>query len=1109
MTARLITIVIVIGLLLPGAAAIGQADTITGVIDNDAPFIRVPIQVTEDGSTIVADIQKTSGDLDTLLYLVDSSGNIVAENDDREKQDTNSLLSFPQADSGEYTLIATRYKVAEGDSSGDFELAIQLQQDIARDTYQVSDADLDAAGFPAIEPRDEAEWTVLAYYGGDNNLEPGILNDFDEFEVAGGSGERVRIIALLDRVPGFTDTSGDWDSARLFEIGPDVSGDHDTTFPPTVDSEPLADLGELDTGDGQTLAQFLVWAIRHYPARHYVIAFGSHGAGWQGLITDDTSDADILSVPELQQALDLARAEAGVETFDLLINDACLMSSIEYFGGLAPYFQFSLASPEIVVDPALDMTRLVRLISSSGSVSLRTIGKELVDTYILRDILKRDSSDIAYLTHAVTDLRRFNDVVQAVEHFARYINRSPAVYSALLGNVRSNTYTYTNFLGGNTKIDLGNFMRRIIATSTDSRLIQAAEDVLVALDTVRVYGNAGERVLTRTHYYNIYFPDTSADFKQSYFEESPLSQWGKMLRNYYNAVTPQFWTGGGLELGFHLPIAPKTQITNVYPTTETSIMNPVNLSVEIVGRRISYGDFTVDQIQPDGTARRLSAERILKDVVIDGELDRINEWQSGAQLIEFFWDVTLPTITDGAVSGNEMLIFTEEVAFLDGRYREPGSEDWHDVSVVFDINDDYTGGQVQRIVNHAEENDALAVVDILPGSEFQAYSSVVTADGRVTVQPGNVYIWPDGGLSWFWEPASSGEYELGLLITAFGGTTGFDSTRVTANNDGVDSTLRGETWLNFGFTLPKRAEWSRWAFFPSDRWMRSSSPDEADNITVYFVTDAGTELNDIAARFLEKYARTADSAITETTLADQLALELDFSYETEAGTYRGHAFAIFHPTRGIGMVFAAEALDGAGDLDATTALLRDNLLIIDLDALDAANEASWAIDGYEIESPTALETGTESGDPVVLSIQYPVRLDWMFDENGSTDILYRYVPQADPSGATRFVTMPPFAVGDQDVGAVLDEQIAAYVRPGADEFTVTDTRTYYGDNHTWEAALFTAIRDGAPAIGRVYTTVINGDAFIVWVETPDTGEAVTMFGDVFEPMVDGYTISGN
>ncbi|MCD4686632.1 MAG: hypothetical protein K8S97_11920, partial [Anaerolineae bacterium] len=851
------TLLVIVLLLIPTLPALGQGgDPYSGTIDDGQPYVRIPFTVPEDGMTIVADMAPPEdGELDTLLYLLDDQDNILAENDDREKGDSSSLITFYQADAGNYSLIATRYKVADGGSSGEFNLTIELRQGIETPEFHTATADLEAAGFPSQEPRPEAEWTVLAYYGGDNNLEPGILYDLDEFEVGGGTTDQVNVIALVDRHPRYTNTNGDWTTARLYEIAADVTGDHDDedVFPPTIDTVELTDLGEVDTSNGETFAQFLVWAITHYPAQHYVIAFGSHGAAWNGLITDDTTEGDthaILTVPELQQAFALATEAAGVERFDLLINDACLMSSVEYFAGVAPFFEYALASPEVVVDPALDMTVLLETLNQADEVDLEAAGIELVDLYIERDVPLRGTSEIVYLTHAVFNLHKFDPVVDAVEHFARVINRRPASYSTLIGDVRTNTYAYTEFLGEQIRVDIGSFMRGIIANSTDAALIGAAEDVLQTMDDARVYENAGERALAANlSYYNIYFPDRSKDFKNVYFEQSPLQEWGKMLRNYYNMVTPQVWTGVEAELGFHLPAAPQITITRAFPPDEASVMDPVSLELELVGRRISYGDATVDYVLEDGTVLRYSGERILTDVEVDGRLQRLNVWKSGVQHVPWFWDVTLPVISDGTDEFNELLILKEDVAFLDGRYREPGDAIWNDVAVLFDVNAALTGGDVQRVINRAEDTNALAVIDIAPGSEFQTYRSVVTPEGRVVQEPGNTYIWPETGLAWRWQPAPTGEYNLGLLITTFGGTTGFASKTVHIDNTGIDPTLRGRTISNYMVTVPTRSGWDRWLFDNDNRWYRTARPDGADNLTIYFSTDYGPDLEDIADRF--------------------------------------------------------------------------------------------------------------------------------------------------------------------------------------------------------------------------------------------------------------------
>lgn len=1091
---------VVLVVVLKAATPAHSQEPIAGTIDNETPFIRYPITVPHDGETIIADITPLDGDLDTLLYLLDSDENIVDQNDDRSKEDTSSRIEFRQAAAGDYALIATRYKMAEGDSAGNFELTIETQE--ATDfeqLYRVTPEDLAAAGFPTMEAHQEAAWTVLVYYGGDNNLEPGILNDLDEFELAGGSTTPLRIVALVDRSPRFTDTNGDWATARIFELAADVTGDHPAAFPAkevaTIDTSALADLGELNTGDGETLAQFLIWGVQHYPAQHYAVAFGSHGAAWEGLIQDDTSEHDLLSIPELQQAFALATAAAGVEKFDLLINDACLMSSVEYYAGLAPYFRYSVASPEVVVDPALDMTSLLRLLDIYGDVSLAEIGTKLVDLYITRDILIQKSADVTFLTHSITDLDHFDSVITAVERFAAIINRSPAVRSTMLGEARANTYAYTSFLGENTRIDLGNLMRRVIALSDDDELIDAAQTVLVALDNTRIYGNAGEFVIQYASYYNIYFPDTSKDFKSEYLEKSPLKEWGRMLRNYYNAVTPQVWTGGGLELGFHLPAEPRIRITSTYPSGVINVHSQVEMKLEIIGRRIAYGEFTVDQQLPNGDTRRLSQERLLVDV----GTERLNLWRPGVDNATFFWDVTLPVVSDGNISHNELLIFTEDVAFLNGRYREPGSETWNEVGVIFNLD-----RKVQRIINRSDESAALAVIAISAGSEFQAYNAIVTPDNRVIYDPGNTYNWPADGLTWEWQPAPNGSYDIGLLVTPFGGNTGFAATTVEVNNDHIDLSYYGDLWTDLGINVPRPAGWTRLIFFP-EFFLRSSNTDQSENITVYFAQRIAPDLNEVVEIFASTYDATLEGEGTPTEVDGVPALDIRYYRETAAGTYNGRGLAVFKPdigSQGIGMVFAAEALQGVGQFDTAFDQISKHLDLIDLAVLSEINNQDWEI----VE------------DLVPDLVKYPMPIEWL---PGFQDGIWRHYASSGQRDSTLFASVTRIETGETDPQALLTGIIEAYIAPGMASLEVMRPfRTYYGQsylwftdeyavnggNHVWETALYTGARAGVPIMGRLYATLEDGYAYLLWVEAPDDDHVTDSFEDILEPILDGFLI---
>lgn len=95
----LLSLSLILGFSLSYGQAV-EADFI-GTIDDERPFIEFPLRVAITGSTVTIDMAKTSGDLDTLLYLVDDKGSIVAQNDDRPATEgfapSDSLLVFPQA----------------------------------------------------------------------------------------------------------------------------------------------------------------------------------------------------------------------------------------------------------------------------------------------------------------------------------------------------------------------------------------------------------------------------------------------------------------------------------------------------------------------------------------------------------------------------------------------------------------------------------------------------------------------------------------------------------------------------------------------------------------------------------------------------------------------------------------------------------------------------------------------------------------------------------------------------------------------------------------------------------------------------------------------------
>ena len=63
-----------------------------------------------------------------------------------------------------------------------------------------------------------AQWTVMVYMSGDNNIEDYIVKDIELELAAVGSTAEVQVVALADRGPGYDRSYGDWQTTKLFHV---------------------------------------------------------------------------------------------------------------------------------------------------------------------------------------------------------------------------------------------------------------------------------------------------------------------------------------------------------------------------------------------------------------------------------------------------------------------------------------------------------------------------------------------------------------------------------------------------------------------------------------------------------------------------------------------------------------------------------------------------------------------------------------------------------------------------------------------------------------------------------------------------------------------------
>ncbi|MES2640007.1 MAG: clostripain-related cysteine peptidase [Myxococcota bacterium] len=267
----------------------------------------------------------------------------------------------------------------------------------------------------------DAIWTVLVYLVGDNDLESYVMHDLNELE-AGGPGGAVRVLVLADRAEGYDDADGDWTGTRVY----DLHGDDKLA---TVTSPVLADWGELDMADPETLARFLMFGAATAPAEHYALVLWNHGSGWYvdgqpppGIGWDDGSEDDLsIAEGELNDGLRVFTDAHG--PLDLVAFDACNMAYFEVAHSLREHADTMVAAQTWVGWDGLQYTPAIAAL----------VADPTLDGAALADRMARDPVEITgELTFSATDLSRLDAVAAALDTLSGIALDEPEAWEALV-----------------------------------------------------------------------------------------------------------------------------------------------------------------------------------------------------------------------------------------------------------------------------------------------------------------------------------------------------------------------------------------------------------------------------------------------------------------------------------------------------------------------------------------------------------------------------------------------------------------------------------------------------------------------------------------------------
>ena len=640
---------------------------------------------------------------------------------------------------------------------------------------------------PFIPPTVSADgqtWLVMLYQDADDKiLEEDIYVDLNEAERV-GSSERVHIVAQVDRYSAGYRGDGNWTTARRYYI----TQDDDLGV---VKSQQVADLGEVDMSAGQTLVDFVTWAVETIAADRYVLILSDHGTGWPGGWSDPSPGGAVdRSIPltsamggqlylmELDAALQQIRSETDIGQFELIGMDACLMSHLEVYSALAPHARYAVASQE--TEPALGWayTGFLQALQRNPDMTGAELGQMIVESYIdddqriqddqARADLLRQGSPLGGLyglmggptaeevaqqmgqdsTLTAVDLGAIPALIDSVNELAYRLQdvRQPAVARA-----RNYAQSFTNVFDPGERpsyLDLGNLAGLLKKETSSSSVSQAVDAVLASLDDAVIAEKHGSKKPGASGI-SIYFPNSG-------LYQSPLtgpesytaiasrfagdSLWDDFLAYHYTGRTFEPAAGSvavpDRETAITAPGAGQIEISPLQLSDKVAAPGqPVLLSADIRGQNIGYVYLLVSYYDRESNSIYV-IDRDYLESDVTREIDGVYypDWGEDVDFtMEFEWEPVVFAISDGV--DYAVALFTPHsygASFEEATYTVDGIYTYADDGESRYARLYFSDGVLRQVFGFANQKGAGAPREIVPqaGDTFTVLESWMDLDDQ-------------------------------------------------------------------------------------------------------------------------------------------------------------------------------------------------------------------------------------------------------------------------------------------------------------------------------------------------------------------------------------------
>jgi hypothetical protein len=563
--------------------------------------------------------------------------------------------------------------------------------------------------------------------------------------------------------------------------------------------------------------------------------------GWPGGWSDPTSRGSDSSIPiqtrlgnllylnELDSALSQIRARTGLDKFEVIGLDACLMGQLEVFSALEPYAHYAVASEEVEPSLGWAYTDFLKGLVQNPDMNGAQLSRLMVESYIEDDQRIVDRSARADFLSQGSPFEGLFGAAEDVapQQLARQVGQSSTLTAVDLAKInilnkslnqlvftfqkanqkaiassRSYAQSYTSIFGSQVPpsyIDLGNFVQIVKQQSGRAEVNQAADMVLANIRQAVVAEKHGTKKPGSTGI-AIYFPNSqlyqsSITGAESYTaianRFATQSLWDDFLAYHYTgqqfsinasqAVLPTRSVSAPAAGG--ITVSPITSSSQVVAPGET-----VTLKADIDGDNIGYIYLFAGFYDQESNSIYVADE----DYLESNQTREANgvyypDWGQGSFTLEFDWEPVVFAIDDGTT--RTAALFKPESygrSYEETVYTVQGTYTYADSGQQLPARLYFINGLMRQVFGFTGEDEASAPREIIPnaGDTFTVLETWLELDSNgqianTVTQPGRTLTFSDQMFTWKTLDAAAGDYVVGFEVEDLDGNRQQSRTRIT------------------------------------------------------------------------------------------------------------------------------------------------------------------------------------------------------------------------------------------------------------------------------------------------------------------------------------------